>query len=333
MIRAYPFSPSSPALRPLRRMAALLLALAAGAVQAQAFPDRPIHFISPSPPGGGTDTTARLLAGKMAELAKWQFVVENKPGAGNVIGLDYGAKAPPDGYTIVMGETSNLVSAQFLYKQLPLDPEKDVAPVALVGKGTLALVVPAAKPWRSVADVVAASRKGDLSYATSGNGTVGHLVTASWGKHSGAKLVHVPYKGAGPAMTDLLGGQVDLYFSSLTAAAPMIRSGKLRALAVTSPQRNADFPEVPTLIESGYPGMDYSVFYGVVAPAKTPPAILATLGREVNAALARPELRAALAERGVEVSTTPTPQDFQAFLARERAKWGQVIRETGATAD
>ncbi|WP_144630764.1 Bug family tripartite tricarboxylate transporter substrate binding protein [Bordetella genomosp. 13] len=318
---------------------ALLLGAAlsspAAAQSTAAFPEagRPIHLVSPSPPGGGTDTTARLLAAKVTQSAGWQFVVENRPGAGNMIGLVYGARAAPDGYTIVLGETSNLVSAKYLYSKLQIDPETDVAPVALIGTGTLALVVQAGKPYQSVADVVAAGRAGELTYATSGNGTVGHLVSASWAKQSGAKLVHVPYKGAGPAMTDLLGGQVDIYFSSLSAAAPLIKSGKLRALAVTSAQRNDDFPNVPTLAEAGFPGLDYYVFYGVVAPAKTPPGTIAVMNREINKTLATPEMKKELADKGVEVRITATPAEFDAFLASERAKWRRVIQDTGITID
>ncbi|ARP94553.1 Bug family tripartite tricarboxylate transporter substrate binding protein [Bordetella genomosp. 13] len=316
-----------------------LLLIAAFASQAAAqpaafpAPGRPIHLVSPSPPGGGTDTTARLLAAKVSQSTGWQFVIENRPGAGNMIGLVYGARAAPDGHTIVLGETSNLVSAKYLYSKLQIDPETDVAPVALVGTGTLALVVSTSKPYQSIADVVAAARQSELTYATSGNGTVGHLVSASWARQSGAKLVHVPYKGAGPAMTDLLGGQVDIYFSSLSAAAPLIKSGKLRALAVTSAQRNADFPQVPTLAEAGFPGLDYYVFYGVVAPAGTPPETIGTLNREINRTLATPEMKKELADKGVEVRITGTPAEFDAFLAAERAKWRKVIQETGVTID
>lgn len=316
-------------------LSAMALLLPACAAHASTFPEsgRPITMVSPSPPGGGTDTTARLLTGKIAELANWQFVVENRPGAGNMIGLTYGARARPDGHTIVLGETSNLVSAKYLYQKLPIDPETDVAPVALVGTGALALVVSVNKPYQSVDEVVQAAKQSELTYATSGNGTAGHLVTAGWGQRAGARLIHVPYKGAGPAMTDLLGGQVDIYFASLSAATPLIKSGKLRALAVTSAERHPTFPEVPTLIESGYPGLDFYVFYGVVAPLNTPAEIVNTLNKEINRAIRTPELSKDLASRGIDVKVTPTPQDFQAFLTAERSKWSKVIKDTGVTVD
>ncbi len=316
-------------------LSAIVFLLPACAVHASTFPEsgRPITMVSPSPPGGGTDTTARLLTGKIAELANWQFVVETRPGAGTMIGLTYGARAKPDGHTIVLGETSNLVSAKYLYQKLPIDPETDVAPVALVGTGALALVVSVNKPYKSVDEVVQAAKQSELTYATSGNGTAGHLVTAGWGQRAGAKLIHVPYKGAGPAMTDLLGGQVDIYFASLSAATPLIKSGKLRALAVTSAERHPTFPEVPTLIESGYPGLDFYVFYGVVAPLNTPAEIVNTLNKEINRAIQTPELSKDLASRGIDVKVTPTPQDFQAFLTAERSKWSKVIKDTGVTVD
>jgi tripartite-type tricarboxylate transporter receptor subunit TctC len=301
-------------------------------VSAQTFPDKPIHLISPSPPGGGTDTTSRLVANKVTELTKWQFVVDTRPGAGGNIGLNIGAKSAADGYTLVMGETSNLTVNQYLYKNPPLDPEKELTPVSLIGRGALVLVVRADKPYKTLGEVVAASKKTQMSFASSGSGTVGHLVTESFKKKSGAHLLHVPYKGAGPAMTDLLGGQVEVYFASLTAALPMVKTGKLKAMAVTSTERIPSLPDVPTLAESGYPGLDYYVIYGLVAPARTPAAVVMALNREVNRALKTPELKDGLMDRGVE--TMPmTPEQFGEYLAKERARWRVVVKESGATVD
>jgi tripartite-type tricarboxylate transporter receptor subunit TctC len=300
--------------------------------QSQGWPEKPIRFVSPSPPGGGTDAMTRLVANKLAELVQWQMVVDNRAGAGGNIGLDFTAKAPPDGHTIAMGESSNLAINPYLYKKLPLDPVRDIAPVALVGTVPLVLVVPVGRPFDSLAAFVAASRKKQLVFASSGNGTVGHLVGETWQRALGVDMLHVPYKGAGPVMTDLVGGQVDLHFASLPAALPLVRGGKLRALAVTSARRLPSLPEVPTLIESGYPGFDFHVFYGVVAPAATPKPIVTKLNAEINRALQSSDVRASLAERGVEAAPG-TPEQFGAFLANERTKWARAVKESGATVD
>ncbi|WP_420227710.1 Bug family tripartite tricarboxylate transporter substrate binding protein [Pigmentiphaga litoralis] len=240
-----------------------------GNAQAQAFPNKPIKMISPSPPSG-TDTTARLVTANVTELTKWEFFVDTRPGAGGNIGLAAGAAAPADGYTLVMGETSNLTVNQYLYKSMPVDQEKQLAPVALIGTGPLVLVTEAGRPYRTLKDVVETAKKTPLTYASFGNGTVGHLVSEGFQKQSGARFLHVPYKGAGPAMTDLLEKQVDIYFASLTAALPLVQTSKLWALAATSATRVGALPNIPTLIESGYPDFDYYLFYGVVVPVRTP---------------------------------------------------------------
>lgn len=318
------------------RIATVSLTLAAlafaGAVQGQSYPEKPISFIVPSPPGGGTDAMTRLLANKLGERLQWTMVVDNRAGAGGNIGLDFVAKAAPDGYTIVMGESSNLTINPYLYKKLPFDPARDVTPVALVGTVPLVLVVAPAKPFDSVKALAEAARKQQLTFASSGNGTVGHLVGETWRGALGADLVHVPYKGAGPVMIDLMSGEVDLHFASLPAAVSLVKSGKLRALAVTSPHRLPQLPEVPTMIESGFPGFDYSVLYGVLAPAGTPPAIVAKLNAEMNRALQTDEMRAGMAERGVELRTG-SPADFGSFLAAERIKWEKAVKASGATVD
>jgi tripartite-type tricarboxylate transporter receptor subunit TctC len=300
---------------------------------AESYPEKPIRFIVPSPPGGGTDTLSRLVAGKLNAMLQWQLVIDNRPGAGGNLGLDAAAKAAADGYTIVMGEPSNLVINPYLYRSLPLDPAKDVAPVALVGTVPLVLVVPQGSAYDSLPSLVAAAKEKPLAFASSGNGTVGHLVGATWRRTIGAdKLLHVPYKGAGPVMTDLMAGRVDLHFASLPAALPHVRSGKLRALAVTSAQRIPAFPDAPTLIESGYPGFEYYVFYGVLVPTGTPAPIVARLNAEINRAIESADTRASLAKFGVDIRAG-TADDFGAFLARERAKWSRAVKESGATVD
>lgn len=319
----------------MHRVICALVAIAAltgWSAAAQAWPERPIRFIVPSPPGGGTDALTRLLAAKLGELTSWQMVVDNRPGAGGNLGLDIAVKAAPDGHTIVMGESSNLAINPYLYRKLPFNPAKDVVPVALIGTVPLVLVVSSSTGIDSLALLVDTSRKRQLTFASSGNGTVGHLVGEMWRRAVGTDMMHVPYKGAGPVMIDLVGGQIDLHFASLPAALPLIESGKLRALATTSALRLPSMPDVPTLSEAGYPGFDYYVFYGVLAPAGTPPSIVTQLNAEIDRAVTLPDMRKSLADRGVSVAGG-TPAQFDAFLATERAKWERAVRASGATVD
>jgi len=295
-------------------------------------PDRVVRLISPSPPGGGTDAVSRAVATKLGELTKWQVIVENKPGSGNNIGLEIGAKSPGDGHVMVMGESSNLAINPYLYKRLSFDPVKDLAPVALVGTGALVLVVRAESKVDSLASLVAESKNRQLTYASSGNGTVGHLTSESVRTLTGANFLHVPYKGAGPAMQDMLGGQVDFYFSSLTAALPLIQAQKLKALAVTSGERIKALPGVPTLVELGHRGAEFYVFYGVVVPASTPKPVIAVLNREINRALTSADVSANLYERGIDVKTGDAGF-FQSFLDGERRKWAATVKASGATVD
>jgi tripartite-type tricarboxylate transporter receptor subunit TctC len=316
------------------RFALLALALPAltGQSLADTFPSKPIRMIAPAPPGGGTDAMARLVATRLTEAAKWTVFVENLPGAGNNIGLRAAAKAAPDGYTLAMGETNNLTVNQYLFKNLTYSPAQDLAPVALIGSMPLVLVVRSDSRFNSLASIVEAGRKGDLFYASSGYGTVGHLVSESLRTTAKLGLKHVPYKGAGPAMTDLLGGQVDLYFASLTVALSHIAAGKLKALAVTSEKRHPALPEVASLGEQGFPALSSTVFLGVVAPAGTPEATLNSLNKEINDAMNTGAAREALAKTGM-VPQLVTRAQFAAFLTAERAKWEAVVKATGATVD
>lgn len=302
------------------------------ATHAQIWPDRPIRFIVPSPPGGGTDSLSRLLGNKLGELLNWRMVIDNRAGAGGNLGLDIAAKAAPDGYTIAMGESSNLAINPSLYKKLPFDPAKDVLPVALVGTVPLVLVVSSSQPFDTLAALIEGAKKKQFTFASSGNGTVGHLVGEMWQRALGVGMVHVPYKGAGPVMADLVGGQVDLHFASLPAALPLIEGGKLRALAVTSAQRLSSLPNVPTLIDSGFADFDYYVFYGVVVPAGTLAALTERLNAEINRALDTADTRASLAERGVDIRLG-TPAQFDRFLVAERSKWARAVKASGATVD
>lgn len=319
-----------------------LLALAAGtglaplAARAQAaeYPDKLIRLVVPAPPGGGTDVMARLISGAMASFLKWNVVAENVPGAGGNIGLDRVAKAASDGHTLAMGESSNLTVNQTLYKKLPFAVDKDLAPVSLVARVPLVLVVSGKGPYASVADLAKASRSKPVTFASSGNGTLGHLGGELWKKKAGLDLVHVPYRGAGPAMTDLGGGQVDMFFASITAALPLVQSGVLRALAVASAARSPIMPDVPTMKEANKLDIEATVLFGLVATGGTPVAVISKLNREVNRILQQPTVRKALLDLGaLPDSLGGSVGSFETLLKAERIKWGQVVRDAGATVD
>jgi tripartite-type tricarboxylate transporter receptor subunit TctC len=317
--------------RYILRCALAMLALCAAAigVAAQTYPAKPIRFVVPSPPGGGTDTLTRLVASKLSETLKWQVVVENKPGAGGNIGMGLAAKAAPDGYTIVMGESSNLTINPSLYVQMPFDPAKDLAPIVLVGTVPLVLVAAPARQFDSIAAVVAGAKGKTLSMASGGNGTVGHLAGVIWAHSAGISLKHVAYRGGAAAITDVLGGQVDINFASIPSAASLIEAGKLRALAVTSEKRLAQFPDTPTLAESGYPGFSAQVIYGVLAPAGTPADIVQRLNAEIDTMLRAPDMQAQLVPIGVTAGGG-TPESFGALIQAERAKWTPAVAASGA---
>ena len=302
--------------------------------QAQTYPSKPIRFIVPFPPGGGTDTNSRALTQRIAKNTGWTFVVDNKPGAGGNIGAEQAAKAPPDGYTLVLGQTSNLAINPALYAKLPYDPLRDLSPVALLVSAPVVLVVNANSKTRSLADLLVAARSdpGGVTYASPGNGTVSHLAGELLQRASGVKLTHVPYKGASQALTDTLGGQVQSFMSSVPSALGQLRGGKLRALAVTSAKRSPELPDVPTIAESGYPGFEANTWYGLLAPAGTPAPIVALLNSEVNRVLATPEVRGRLASEGGD-TLGGSPEQFASFLKAEHAKWGRVVRDSGAKAD
>src|SRR2546428_638508 len=292
-------------MNPLRLVSAtafvsLALALFAGAAVAQAYPAKPIRLIVPFPPGGGTDIAARTIANKLSDNVKWTFVVENKPGAGGNLGVEQAVKSPADGYTLVIGQTSNLAINPTLYAKLPYDSLKDLSPVALIVSAPVVLVVAANSRYASLGDLLAAAKAdpGGVTFASPGNGTVSHLAGELLQRAAGVKLTHVPYKGASQALTDTLGGQVQSFMSSVPSALSQIKGRRLRALAVTSAKRAPELPEVPTIAESGYRGFDASTWYGLLAPALTPASIIARLNAEVNRALKTPEVRERLASEG-----------------------------------
>jgi tripartite-type tricarboxylate transporter receptor subunit TctC len=322
----------------LKKILLLVLACSAAIAQAQpipAYPTKPIRFIVPFPPGGGTDTNSRALTQRIARNTGWTFVIDNKPGAGGNIGAEQAAKAPPDGYTLVLGQTSNLAINPFLYAKPPFDPLKDFEPIALVSSVPLVIVSSARrKDVLTIKDFIqkAKSKPDSVTYASPGNGTVGHLAGEMIARIAGVKLLHVPYKGAGPALTDLIGGQVDLYLSTPQAAVGQIKAGTVHALAVTSSTRVATLPQVPTIAEAGIKGAEVASWYGVLAPAKTPAAIVARLNAEVLKALAAPDVRESLTGEGGEV-LGGTPAQFTEFLRAEQAKWSKVVKDSGVKLD
>jgi len=307
----------------------------AGTVQAQtAYPAKPIRLIVPFPPGGGTDMIARAVAQKVADQNKWNVIVDNRPGAGGNLGVDAASKAEPDGYTLVMGQTSNLAINPTLYKKLPYDPLKDLAPVALVSSSPIVMAVPVNSRFKTFADVVAASKgKPDaLTLGYSGNGTVAHLAGELAENAAGIQLRHIPYRGAAQAMTDLMGGQIDLYMSSVPTLLGHVRNGKLKVIAITSAQRSAQLPDVPTLAESGFKSFEAVTWFGILAPANTPAAIVAQLNKAINQALKQPDVADKLQSEGGEI-LGGTPEQFSTLLRAEVPRWAKIVKESGATLD
>jgi tripartite-type tricarboxylate transporter receptor subunit TctC len=317
----------------MKLILAVLLAVAAPAM-AQNYPAKPIHLIVPFPPGGGTDLFSRAIAAKLTETLNWTIVVDNKPGAGGNLGVDAAVKSPPDGYTMVMGQTSDLAVNPTLYRKLPYDPLKDLAPVVLVASAPIILVAAEGAPYRSLAEVVAAAKQKPLrlTLATPGNGTVAHLTGVMLQRAAGVELVHVPYKGAAQALPDLLGGQVDLYSSSVSSVIGQIKGGKVRAIAIASAKRSPALPNVPTVAESGYPGFDAESWYGLLMPAGAPPAIVQRVNTEVNKLLSLPDLRERIGAEGGE-ALGGTTERFAALLKSDLAKWGNAVRQSGAKVD
>ncbi|MGF6528264.1 Bug family tripartite tricarboxylate transporter substrate binding protein [Variovorax sp. PvP013] len=297
-----------------------------------AYPAQPIKLVVPFPPAGGTDVLSRVVAAEVTQKDKWTFIVDNKPGAGGNIGLDAVAKAKKDGYTLGTGQTANLAINPALYSKLPFDSLKDFAPVVLLASQPLVLVVRADSAIKTVADVKTQSQARPLNMASAGTGTVGHVGGEMFARRAGIKIMHVPYKGAGPAVTDMLGGQTDIYFATPPSVLSMIKSGRLRAVAVTSLQRIDVLPQTPTVAESGYPGFVAEDWKAVVAPAGTPPEAIAQVNRVMNAALTRPEVVEQLREEG-SVARGGSSAELGAFMKSEHTRWGTAVRESGAKLD
>jgi tripartite-type tricarboxylate transporter receptor subunit TctC len=316
-----------------RFVAALALACAAPLACGQGYPARPVKFVVPFPPAGGTDIYARVVANKLQEARKWIVVVDNRPGAGGNIGVDAVAKSPPDGYTMVIGQTSNLAIAPTLYAKLPYDPLKDLVPVVLLGSGPTAVVVRAESPFKTLKDLFDAARAkpASITFASPGNGTVAHLTGVRLQKAAGVKLEHIPYKGSAGALPDLLGGSVDCYVASVPSVQSHLSSGKLRALAVTSLKRSPILPDVPAVSET-FPGFDAVTWFGVLMPAGTPAPVVATMNAAINEALKAPDVRSKIAAEGGDV-LGGTADEFGKLIRSDIVTWGTVVRESGARID
>lgn len=322
-----------------RCLAAAVLAAAtlAGAAPATAaaYPERPINLVVPMPPGGGTDVVSRLLAERLGVATGWSLVVQNKPGATGNIGMDYVARAQPDGYTVGMGQAANLAINPALYPKMPFDPKKDFTLVGLIAAQPVVLVVRADSPYKTLADLVDDAKKkpaSSLRLASAGNGTIGHMSGVMLARRAGIEFLHVPYKGAGPAVTDLVGGQTDLYFITPQTAFPLLAANKLRALAVTSNTRLAALPDVPTVAESGYPGFEASAWTGLVGPAHMPPDMVTQLNARIQTVLKEPDLIKRLEAEGSQ-PLGGTPADFEAYMKSETTKWADVVKAANIKMD
>ncbi|MEI6321098.1 MAG: tripartite tricarboxylate transporter substrate binding protein [Pseudomonadota bacterium] len=317
----------------MRWAVASLLALATALASAQAYPTRPIRILVPSTPGGSVDTLARMVSRHLSEKWNQQVVVDNRAGAGGVIAAELAAKASPDGHTLIMGTVASMATNVSLTRNLSYHPTRDFDPVTLVAAQQLMLVVNPSVPAESVADLLrlARAKPGQLTFASAGNGSGGHLSGELFRMLTGIDLVHIPYKGVSPAMLDVVSGQVTMSFASIISGTPQVRSGKLRALAVTGLRRSPAQPETPTMIEAGVKGYESSTWYGLLAPKGTPRPIVMKLHQEVVALLQQPATKERLLAEGAE-PVGNTPDQFRAFIDAEIAKWGKIIRAAGLTA-
>jgi tripartite-type tricarboxylate transporter receptor subunit TctC len=313
---------------------AFLLCALAGGVAAQPYPAKPVRMIVAFPAGGGSDIVARALAQQLNELLGQPMLVDNRGGAGGIIGTELGARAAPDGYTLTLGSSGGFAITPHLHPKLPYDPVRDFAPVGLFTRLTFVLDVHPSVPARSVKELVALARSkaGRLNFGSSGQGATAHLATEHFMSLTRVKMTHVPYKGAAPAMTALVAGEVDVLFDSMPTTLPHARSGRIRPLAVTTLQRSTLMPALPTLDEAGVKGYELASWFGIFAPAGTPRAVVERLNAAINTATQRPELRERLSSQGAE-PLSGTPEDLGVYLRRELDKYGKIIREAGVKAE
>lgn len=320
------------------RIVVSIFALACGAsiastALAQPYPNKPIRIIVASAPGGGTDLATRIVGQKLASAVGQQAIIDNRAGAAGNIAAEIAAKSAPDGYTMVMVSASHAINAS-LYRRLPYDAVKDFAPVSQVTGSAYVVSVHPSLPVKTVPEFVALAkaRKGALNYASSGNGQAGHLAMELLKTLAGFDAVHVPYKGGGPAMMELVAGQVDAFIASPPAAVPQVKAGKVKALAVTSLKRSELLPDVPTVAESGFPHYEVNGWNGLLAPAGTPRRVVARIYEEISRALKLPDVRERMAANGLD-PVGSTPDQFAALIKVEIVKWGKVVRQSGASAE
>ncbi|HWH41018.1 MAG TPA: tripartite tricarboxylate transporter substrate binding protein [Usitatibacter sp.] len=318
----------------IRTFLALALLAFASLARADDYPSKPIRFVVPYPAGGPLDTVARLLGQKVSESMKQPIIVDNRPGAGGNIGADFVAKAAPDGYTILMGAVATHAINPTLYSHIPYDPMADFMPVTQVASTPNVLVVNPSLPAKNVREFIAYAKAnpGKLNFGSGSTGSAGHLAGELFKTMAGVDMTHVPYKGAGPAMQDLVAGQIQLMFDNLASSLGQIRAGKVRALAVTTAKRTSLAPDLPTIAESGLPGFDINTWFGVFVPAKTPQPIVDRLHAEFTRALAMPDVRQKMVDLGAE-PVGSTPAEFAALIRSEKDKYARVIKASGAKVD
>jgi len=311
-----------------------LLCLLSAAVSAQEWPNKPVRFVVPFPPGGSVDPLARLLAAKLGDPLKTTFIVENRPGAGGSIGTAAVAKSAPDGYTFLVSFDSHGVN-QALVANLPYDTAKDFAPVMLVGTAPYAIATQSGAKWKTFGDVVAASKAkpGSVSIGSIGNGTLGHLVLVQAQQQCNCQITHVPFAGGGPMNQNILGGQIDMGAGSIALLTPQIKGGKMRAIATTGDKRATTLPDVPTMIEQGFPGLTAYAWWGIYAPAGTPRSIIDRMHAEMAKVLAQPDVRKTLADGlGMDLVVS-TPEELQKWTLEQLARWGKVVRDNSIKTD
>jgi tripartite-type tricarboxylate transporter receptor subunit TctC len=319
----------------LAACAATLLTALPAAQAADGFPSKPLTLVIPFPPGGPTDAMARTLAAEMKDRLGQPMIVENRAGAGGNIGAEYVARAEADGHTLMFGTSGPLAINKSLYRKINYDPVKSFAPVIQVGYLPNILVVNPALPVKNVPELVAYAKAnpGKLSYASSGNGASSHLAGVLFNEKAGTDIQHIPYKGTGPALNDLLGGQVSMSFTDVLTALPYVKAGKLRALGIATATRSQALPDLPTIAEQGVPGYDVSVFFGIVAPAGTPAERIAKLNQAFVDVLASPKVRELFAAQGLESAPDHAPAQLARFIAAQKTAWAGVVRQSGAQLD
>jgi tripartite-type tricarboxylate transporter receptor subunit TctC len=313
---------------------AACLAASAGALAQASYPDRTVRIIVPFPPGGPADALARIVGERLATSFGKPFVVENRAGAGGNIGMEQGARAAPDGYTLILAPVGNLTVAPALYSKLPYDPARDFAPITVLASVPNVLIVNPSVPVKTVAELVALAKAkpASLNYASPGNGSIPHLAGEWFKRLAGVDIVHVPFNGVAPASTAVLSGEVQMFFAQSSAALPQWRAGKVVALGVATPKRIAAAPDLPTIAEQGFPGFDATSWYALVAPAGTPPAVIERLHAEIVRVLAEPDVREKIAGLGAE-PVGNSPEEFAAMQRAEAARWTRVAKEANIHAD